>query len=103
MRPAYPVSCEPFDVIVPVYNELPSVNNGSWVLPLASDEAVVGTEAVLTAVAPVPESTRRKGDPEGFEHCRMAPPRARFSSETTDDNAPAKLPPINWLLRAEPP
>src|SRR6478735_4865013 len=102
MRPANPVCCEPFRVIEPVYNRFPSVNTGSWTLPLASVETVVVTEAALTVAELVPLSSTRKTEPEGFENCRLAAPRTLFNCATTDAIPPEKLTPITGLFGLAP-
>src|ERR1700733_13961386 len=103
MRPASPVICEPLPVIAPVYSEVPSVNNGSWALPPASEETVAVTEAELTVAVLVPLSTTCSVEPDGLENCRLELlPSAAFNCATTDAIPPEKLTPITGLLGLPP-
>ncbi len=63
-------------------------------LPFASDEAVVVTEAALTVAELVPLSVTCNVEPDGFENCRLLLPSAAFNCETIDAIPPEKLTPI---------
>ena len=93
IRAEKPLACRPLELIDPEYTLLPSINNGSCALPLASDVMVVVVDAELTKIVFATSLRIRRIVPAGLVNCRPVAPSAAVSWAVIDPMPPEKSTP----------